>query len=385
MRDPCARASHFVWVTTFTLLAAGCGGLVRVDPDSLDAASRSEASASDAGRIPDGRAHESGTGGSTPDAPPDMATDAMPDATTDTGPVDETVLATTTNVLSMALTSDEVLWTDGPGSGSIFAIKKTGGPRRVLAEKMAWPDALTVSGSDLYFAAGLDELGSIRRMPTAGGTPVELVTNQRHPTAIVVVADHLYWVNGWGSSGGALMRAKLDGSNVTTLVSGLTEALHLLVTKTHAYWGEGSSWGGQVLRRYDLVTGVTETLLSSEFVRHFAKQEDSLYVLHGPTSKANEVFRMPIVTGSRTLLATEASDGLYPGCLVTDSTHVYFHFYGSGLLRIPLAGGTVGVVAPKTGNITAMAIDELRVFWGEQGTETKVRAVLKSTIAPSGP
>jgi hypothetical protein len=90
-------------------------------------------------------------------------------------------------------------------------------------------DVLGFAVSDAYVYVATREIGTdgpvpdggtILRIPNGGGAPVSLIKGQSQPASIAVDDTAIYWVNGETSSPSALVRASLDGSSVTTLVTG---------------------------------------------------------------------------------------------------------------------------------------------------------------------
>src|SRR5262245_49466380 len=111
----------------------GCGGRVAAEAEGGDGG----ANDSQVPALPDAFAD------SAPRADTASSTDAadpVDSASTDSAPVDTEPpltgdsIARTINVMAMALTDDDVVWSDGPGSGSVFSVKKTGGPTKLIVK-----------------------------------------------------------------------------------------------------------------------------------------------------------------------------------------------------------------------------------------------------------
>lgn len=130
-------------------------------------------------------AHATDTIGAT-DATTDGATDASPDATSDAttdssvevgpGPVGGTPLSTSAfGITAIALDDENVYWTEtGSVVGSVNAIPKAGGSRRVLAGSEASPRQLIVDGTDVFWWNG-----DVRTVSTSGGTPKTIAPGTR--------------------------------------------------------------------------------------------------------------------------------------------------------------------------------------------------------------
>jgi Low-density lipoprotein receptor repeat class B len=55
---------------------------------------------------------------------------------------------------------------------------------------------------------------------------------------VAVGASRIYWSDDSGPSDGAIMAANLDGTGVTTLVTGLNHPSGVAVDASHLYWAE---------------------------------------------------------------------------------------------------------------------------------------------------
>jgi hypothetical protein len=82
-------------------------------------------------------------------------------------------------------------------------------------------------------------LGSVQRLPLAGGAPSPVASNLRSPEAIAVDSTGVYWTDYvlYGSSGsdGVLM-APLDGGAVTVLATGQNYPRSIAISATRVYW-----------------------------------------------------------------------------------------------------------------------------------------------------
>jgi hypothetical protein len=87
----------------------------------------------------------------------------------------------------------------------------------------------------IHFVA-IDE-GKIMRVPTAGGTPTSLVTNQSYPVDMVLDGSFMYWAN---RGDGQVKRSSLTGSSVSTLATGKGVLETITVDGDTIYFANGS-------------------------------------------------------------------------------------------------------------------------------------------------
>ena len=64
------------------------------------------------------------------------------------------------------------------------------------------------------------------------------MSNQDELRGLAVGSCHIYWAD---QGSGTIMEANLDGTGVTTLVSGLTAPFGVAVDSSHIYWAEPSA------------------------------------------------------------------------------------------------------------------------------------------------
>jgi hypothetical protein len=116
----------------------------------------------------------------------------------------------------------------GASNSSVASISIDGGAPSTLYD-VTTDDVLGFAVSDAYVYVATREIGTdgpvpdggtILRIPNGGGAPVSLIKGQSQPASIAVDDTGIYWVNGETSSPSALVRASLDGSSVTTLLTG---------------------------------------------------------------------------------------------------------------------------------------------------------------------
>lgn len=103
------------------------------------------------------------------------------------------------------------------------------------------PAALSLAGSDIYFATGAAGSGAVYRLRPGAAAPELLASNQDGPGNLLVAASSVYWSNRFG---GAVMRVRLDGGVPELVASGLPRPTQLAADESRVYWiNEGFDGG----------------------------------------------------------------------------------------------------------------------------------------------
>ena len=129
---------------------------------------------------------------------------------------------------------DKVYWTDC--KGRIRRANLDGSKVEEVVNRWPWKIALDGTGGKMYWSEG----GSIWRANLNGTDVEELVSGLSIPIGIALdlAGDKMYWAERGGDNlTGKIKRAKLDGSDIETLiVSGNPAAIALDVTGGKMYW-----------------------------------------------------------------------------------------------------------------------------------------------------
>jgi sugar lactone lactonase YvrE len=121
---------------------------------------------------------------------------------------------------AIAVDSTHLYLGDVAGNGRIMKAALDGSGLDTLVASDAYPFAIAVDGSHIYWAvSGPNEGagGAIWRSALDGTGAATIATGQAHPTGIAVDSTHVYWAN---ANNGTINRSGLDGSDLTTVVSG---------------------------------------------------------------------------------------------------------------------------------------------------------------------
>ncbi|MDE3083132.1 MAG: DUF5050 domain-containing protein [Acidobacteriota bacterium] len=148
--------------------------------------------------------------------------------------------------ISVAVDANHVYWT---GGSTVMESNLDGTGVTTLYSSTA--DSLygvAVNATYIYWADY--SAGTIMRADLNGDNVTTLVTGEFDPSSVAIDASHIYWVN-WLTSGGTIKEADLNGGNATTLVTGQDLPFALAVDGSYVYWvnqGEINSGTGTLNR-----------------------------------------------------------------------------------------------------------------------------------------
>lgn len=181
---------------------------------------------------------------------------------------------------------------------------------------------------------------------------------------------HLYWPN---YSAGNIARSNLDGTAVTTLVTGQNAPHGMALDGSHAYW---ISHGDGNLNRSNLDgSGVTTLVTGQNYSYGIAVDSSHLYwtsFYDGTISEANLDG-----SGVTTLVA-----GLNrPYGLALDSSHIYWTDYYGAIYKANLDGTGVTAIVTGLNSGGGIAVDGGHIYWADISLGTISKANLDGTGA----
>jgi hypothetical protein len=133
-----------------------------------------------------------------------------------------------------------VYWAAGLIDNHLYRSTAQGGGTPVGFET-SQPVGLRVDGNAIFFTGG----NAVQRVSTAFGSPVVLVPGQPGATGIELDETHVYWTR--VGDNGAVMRAMRDGNDVDVLADDTHPAGPLAVDEVSVYWSDNRG-GGSILR-----------------------------------------------------------------------------------------------------------------------------------------
>jgi len=264
----------------------------------------------------------------------------------------------------------------GPGAGPDPALPLT------LAAGQRHPRAIALHGDHVYWTnAGTGAAdGEVKRARKAGGAPQRLATGQASPSGLAVIEPgagaltRVYWINeGAGTIFGALADGGAPGPSLLVQQEGTRGALAAAGGVLH--WG---TTGGVIFAR-PAEDGQVPAVVA-------VGQEDPVAITVAPGAVLwidRGAFAVRALVGG--LLSTVASlEGARVG-LAADATHAYWTEVGEGTApgtgagRVMRArwsggGGAPEVIAAGQPLPYAVAVDATSVYWTNKGDGTVARA-----------
>jgi hypothetical protein len=196
------------------------------------------------------------------------------------------------------------------------------------------------------------------------GNPIIVVGQEEDVYGVAVSPTHVFWSK-CSFGNGAIRRADLDGSNVTTVAESLTYPHYLAANATHVYWGTGTSQIGRV----PIAGGPSEVVLSA-MGNAVPIALDGTNVYWGNYNEET-LYTGPLGGGMPTLFASNQS---YPAGIAIHGGYVYYtasayaQDHMGVVARIPVGGGTPQPLVTGRQEPTALAVDDTNVYWIETGS-----------------
>lgn len=148
-----------------------------------------------------------------------------------------------------------VYWVDrghrGSLNGHVARVSKSGGNVQVIADNLAYPLAIGVDESDVYWTnegGGANE-GSIMRAPKGGGAAEELEPGLDHPAGLELSGNVLFWTT--GSEAGNVWQRSKNKSDPTCLATGQNHPYVIVAAGNAIFWANAGNRGrsdGSIMR-----------------------------------------------------------------------------------------------------------------------------------------
>src|SRR4051812_7019104 len=217
---------------------------------------------------------------------------------------------------------------------------------------------------ELYFSDASEH--PVKRVSVSGGTPTPLAYRGGAPVRLVVSGGTVFW-----SDGGRLFRTSIETRETTLLASGNLETSPTLLAEGDAvYWVRTVSSGDcspACIHRIERIAGGTTSVVAEARQEISGFIQDTAWVYwaergFGPASATcncgSGVKKAPKAGGPATLLVDGTLNGLFPpppppfiqagwspSANVALSGGSVIFSDGVRILSIPLAGGSVSIVA----------------------------------------
>lgn len=278
------------------------------------------------------------------------------------------------------------------GSVTLESASKTdGSDPTVLVGQAVFPESILLDGADVFWTNNSNILGTVGRVPQAGGTWYKMARDLPSPTALATDGTRFYVATGapnqssgctstdyvnaivtCDKSTGCYQTGCPSVGGPTVLFTDSVRITGVAVSGSTLFW---TSRQGKYLERCTLPACASpEIVIATGLLGPTDVRVADGYVYVADTD-GGSVVRCPIMgqCATPTLIVNKQAD---PLMLAVDATNVYFTNFAKGVVgagtvarcRLPdCAGGPV--VLAKNGNAPwGLALDDAYVYWVEEGT-----------------
>jgi hypothetical protein len=130
------------------------------------------------------------------------------------------------SAFAIAVDSMNVYWTTG--RGAVMQMPTGGGTPIAIASDQGFPRGIAVDATSVYFTTF--DTGTVKKVPIGGGIVTTLASGQDAPAAIVVHGDTAYWLNAK-----SLMAVNIDGGMPYEVTSAAVPR-SIAVDDSGVYW-----------------------------------------------------------------------------------------------------------------------------------------------------
>ncbi|GEJ55970.1 IPT/TIG domain-containing protein [Anaeromyxobacter diazotrophicus] len=187
--------------------------------------------------------------------------------------------------------------------------------------------------------------------------PTFTVDNAHLPFQLVVDPSNVYWTE--QEQGGSVKKVGINGGAVTTLATGLSQAMFIAQDASYVYWTES---GGGTVKKVPKAGGTVTTLATG------LKQPYAIAVYGGTVyfteMSGSSVKSVPASATGPTTPTILTSDVSAANAIAVNGTGIYYFCTGNQLCRVGLSGGTGSAFSSVNDQGVSMAIDASQVYWG---------------------
>jgi hypothetical protein len=258
--------------------------------------------------------------------------------------------------------------------GTINSIPKQGGAVTVLSTGLQGSTGIATDGAEVFFTdtgGCLDCIARVHKVPVSGGATTLLATwmdNGTHiPFGITVVGPYVYWTNNY--LGGGLQRLPTSGGTVVDVVSGIDYPRALTSDATHAYFT--ADWSPDLFR-VKLPDGPQDIVTRDATISLSNTKAIAVNGRHAYCVGDNGLFRVELASGATTWVSQTPGNGV-----AIDEQDIYTTNLEGGIERRSIDGGPSTLVVTGRTLIMDLVTDETNLYWTESRSEPNAGAIVK--------
>jgi hypothetical protein len=261
-----------------------------------------------------------------------------------------------------------VYWSEGSGGGTIRRVAVTGGTPQILATGLSLPDGIDLDDTSVYWVDNCCESLHVRKVPKAGGTPVDLAAIPAEHIAhgLTVRAGWVYVaVTPFSVYLGGILRVATEGGPATWLIESAT-CTGVAVNDAAVYCSYSPSSATELPLAGGASTGwITASVLT--------------LAAAGTTVYWTETDRLMTASSGSLDMATSLGP-IAPNAfkMALGREHVFLTSYDrsgettGSIVAFPLTGSGVPVTLADGLHPVALTADANSVFWVSDGTLTRL-------------
>jgi hypothetical protein len=229
----------------------------------------------------------------------------------------------------------------------------------VLAKDQAAPKFLALTEDQVYWTDGDPTRGALRRAPKSGGAVVDVVGGLHLPYGLAVDGEQAYIGSAVDQT---VARCSLAGcATPQTLASGLDEPYGIAVDSARVYWVDSSA--SNDVRAVDKTSGAMTTLARDQSYSHDIALDDQFAYW---TNSGGSVARADKTGAGGAMLIADGQNG--PHGIALDAATVYFTLWDEGSIKaVAKSGGMVSTLATGRDHPEGIAVDGSTIYWVDQG------------------